>query len=81
MGEDDFAEALATHGLSLDLKTQILFTETEVYCNGEPIGTEAEDTTLWRQLANQRQLPPAAYPADFIAGLYEGYLSGYWYAE
>ena len=79
LDEDEFAEALAAQGLALDRKSQILFCDACVYCNGEKLAADAGDFGHWRQFANQRKLAPGEYPADMLASLYDGYLSGYWH--
>ncbi|WP_047244402.1 cupin domain-containing protein [Chromobacterium subtsugae] len=79
LDEDEFAEALASQGLALDRKSQILFCDDCVYCNGEKLAADAGDFAHWRQFANQRKLAPGTFSADMLASLYDGYLSGYWH--
>ncbi|OHX19339.1 cupin domain-containing protein [Chromobacterium sphagni] len=79
LDEEAFIEALAAQGLELDRKSQILFCDACVYCNGEKVAAEDGDFDHWRQFANHRRLAAGEYSADMLASLYDGYLSGYWH--
>ncbi|UTH72523.1 cupin domain-containing protein [Chromobacterium sp. IIBBL 290-4] len=79
LDEDEFEEAVAEAGVALDRKSQILFCDACVYCNGEKIEHEAEDFDAWRHFGNARSLPKGKYSGAMLSALYEGYLSGYWH--
>ncbi|OHX13068.1 cupin [Chromobacterium sphagni] len=79
LDEEAFIEAMAAQGLELDRKSQILFCDACVYCNGEKVAAENGDFDHWRQFANHRRLAAGEYSADMLASLYDGYLSGYWH--
>ncbi|MEO9386434.1 ribosomal protein uL16 3-hydroxylase [Chromobacterium phragmitis] len=79
LDEDEFAEALSSCALELDRKSQILFCDACVYCNGEKLAAADGDFADWRGFGNQRKLAAGEYSADMMDALYEGYLSGYWH--
>ncbi|OWY38428.1 cupin [Xenophilus sp. AP218F] len=79
LDEDEFAERVADSGLVLDRKSQILFCDACVYCNGEKLAATPDDFALWQAFANQRKLKPSSFGADMLATLYDGYQAGYWH--
>ena len=81
LDEDAFVQALAEQGLWLDLKSQILFTEQQVYANGEIQEADAADRADWETLANRRRLPAGQYSESLTEALYEGYLNGFWHVH
>ncbi|WP_159670922.1 cupin domain-containing protein [Andreprevotia sp. IGB-42] len=74
---DDFAEAVAEHGIALDLKSQMLFDAEHIYINGELLECAAEAMSVLQQLANARALPPGDYDDTVLDTLYECYDYGY----
>ncbi len=81
LDEDEFAQALAENGLRLDLKSQILFTESGVYANGERLEITESDRPHWQALANRRRLAAGVYPDTLTEALYDGYLHGFWHVH
>ncbi|MEQ6292068.1 cupin domain-containing protein [Vogesella sp. GCM10023246] len=77
--EQEFAEAVQQHGIVLDLKSQILYANEMLYCNGSVLECEPADLTAWQQLANDRQLAGTGITDTMLPTLYEGYLTGWWY--
>ncbi|MGQ5523590.1 JmjC domain-containing protein [Chitinimonas sp. PSY-7] len=75
--EPAFARKLAKQGVQLDMKTVLLFDDARFYINGETLDAGLDAIEHLRQLANQRRLPPAVYPATLIAALYPCYQYGY----
>lgn len=74
---DDFLTHLEKHGLILDLKTQMLYTGNDIFCNGEVVCHDPSDRGALCALANQRHLQIAS-PSDELAELlYEWYECGY----
>ena len=58
LDEDEFAQALAENGLRLDLKSQILFTESGVYANGERLEITESDRPIGRRWPTGAGWPP-----------------------
>ena len=81
VAEDEFAQALAENGLRLDLKSQILFTESGVYANGERLEIAESDRPHWQALANRRRLADGGYPDTLTVALYDSYLHGCWHVH
>ncbi|MDE1714863.1 cupin domain-containing protein [Chromobacterium amazonense] len=79
LDEDEFALAVAARGLALDRKSQILFCDACVYCNGEKVEAADADLDAWRRFGNLRRLPAGSYSDEMLAALFDGYLSGYWH--
>ncbi len=75
---DEFVAQLATDALVLDPRSQILYTNDMLYCNGEVLDDEEQDVGYWQQFANVRRLEPSGFSETMLDVLYEGYLSGYW---
>lgn len=74
-----FATYAMDRGVALVARTQMLYFDNIFYCNGEAIDINLEDTLLWQQLANHRQLDGCAISPSMLPLLYEGYVLGYWY--
>ncbi|MEW5903398.1 MAG: cupin domain-containing protein [Pseudomonadota bacterium] len=73
-----FADAVAQHGVVLDLKTQMLCQGGTVFMNGEAQSVRKTDYRALRELADTRRLPPAAkLSTHVLALLHEWYLDGY----
>ena len=53
---NDFKNNIAQSGIRLALKSQMMFTDTAIYLNGESIKTSPEDFALFKHLANVRML-------------------------
>jgi len=73
---EQFAARVTSHGLSLDLKTQMLCHGGVVFINGESEPTPTELYGLLRQLADNRELPPAPLPAEAAELLHRWYEDG-----
>lgn len=76
---DEFAESIKKQGITLDLKSLILYVDGMLYCNGEKLEIDNGDVAAWQQLANRRSLPGAAITATMLDLLYEGYQIGFWH--
>jgi 50S ribosomal protein L16 3-hydroxylase len=72
-----FARLLRTHGVSLDPKTRMLFSDGRFFINGENVSVAAQDALLFRRLADDQGLPAAAPSHNGLALLYDWYLQGY----
>lgn len=78
-----FKNQLKQHGLSLDLKSLMLFSDNHFYLNGEMSTFTNESATLLKQLADFRRLNPIdmkqidTLNEQFIHQLFDWYLSGY----
>ncbi|WP_374539431.1 JmjC domain-containing protein [Chitinimonas taiwanensis] len=77
LSERSFASKLAKQGVRLDLKTVLLFDDSQFYINGEALAVPTDARPALQQLANRRQLPAQAYPAAVSAVLYTCYQYGY----
>ncbi|QLG87992.1 cupin domain-containing protein [Chitinibacter bivalviorum] len=77
---DDFAQALATHGIVLNLKSQMLYSDQQLYINGEEVEFEdasAEDIAALQLLANERTLAAGEYSDELVDLLYSYHEYGY----
>jgi len=75
---EKFRTALQKHGISLDLKSQMLCHDGWIYMNGEAYRSDQRDYPMLRTLADVRELP--AHPSCSAAMcelLYQWYLDGY----
>jgi 50S ribosomal protein L16 3-hydroxylase len=71
-----FARDVRLHGVSLDLKTRLLYAGDRFFLNGESVAVPREAAALVRTLADHQFLPAAAVPAPGLALLYDWYLQG-----
>lgn len=55
---NQFNKKILEHGIALDLKSQMLFSNQMFYLNGERIEADASHEVAMRQLADTRQLEP-----------------------
>ncbi|RXZ44994.1 cupin domain-containing protein [Crenobacter cavernae] len=76
-----FAEAARGRGISLDLKSLILYRDGAFYCNGEKLEVEGDDVALWQQLANRRCIDGDSLSGSMLEMLYEGWQIGYWHLQ
>ena len=76
-----FSEKCTKQGLSLDLKTQMLFAHQTIFINGELFIGEEDELNVMKKLADNRQLKSADFilckNEKLLKQLYEWYLSGY----
>ncbi|MFN4237349.1 MAG: JmjC domain-containing protein [Vogesella sp.] len=79
LDEADFADAVQQKGIVLDLKSQILYANGMLYCNGQVLESEPQDQVAWQQLANGRQLSADRLSDSMVPLLFEGYQAGWWY--
>ena len=74
---DEFAEAMAEHGITLDLKSIMLYEKDHLFINGEVLEADPAAHAVLRQLADTRNLPAGEYDATVIEALYNLYDYGY----
>jgi 50S ribosomal protein L16 3-hydroxylase len=74
---DDFVAAVAEHGVALDLKSQMLYSEDCIYLNGEILEYAAESQTALQTLANTRLLEAGDYDDSLLETLFTYYEYGY----
>jgi 50S ribosomal protein L16 3-hydroxylase len=80
-----FNERLMQDGISLDLKSQMLFTDHCFYLNGESISASAKSASLLRALADYRTISAdeikrlGEIDTTLIAQLHDWYMAGYLY--
>ncbi|WP_027468696.1 cupin domain-containing protein [Deefgea rivuli] len=74
---DDFAAAVTRHGVILDLKSQMLYTDECIYMNGEVLECEPESQAALQTLANTRQLAAGDYDESLLETLFTYYEYGY----
>jgi 50S ribosomal protein L16 3-hydroxylase len=79
LDEETFAGLAKEHGIVLDLKSQILYVNDMLYCNGQLLESEPAQLAAWQRLANTRQLESARLSDSMMPLLFEGYLSGWWH--
>lgn len=77
----NFRKKIQACGITLDLKSQILFYENEFYFNGEPTSFDKQSADILRKLADQRYLEAefctAITDQNLLEYLYQAYLAGY----
>lgn len=71
-----FARRVAEQGVRLDLKTQLLFSGTRFYCNGEAFDADGDEGRLLTELADTRRLAPCRCSDALLDWLYEAYCVG-----
>ena len=74
---DDFAAAVAQHGVILNLKSQMLYSNDSLYLNGEILECEATSQVALQKLANTRQLDAGDYDDSLLETLFTYYEYGY----
>ncbi len=74
---DDFAAAVATSGVMLDLKSQMLYSDDAIFINGEELECPADAINELQTLANNRQLEAGVYTEGLIETLFTYYEYGY----
>jgi len=80
-----FNENLMRYGISLDLKSQMLFTDHCFYLNGESMSVSAKWTPLLKTLADYRKIAVediaqfGEIESSLIAQLHDWYIAGYLY--
>ncbi len=75
-----FRERLASEGISLDLKSQMLFSGERFYLNGEVANFTSESAAVLRSLADKRNISSyLSQDPALLAQLYDWYSDGYLY--
>lgn len=75
-----FADKLAQEGISLDLKSQMLFSGNTFYLNGEAATFTGEAAALLKTLADKRTISPySGKDKGLHQQLYDWYIAGYLY--
>lgn len=73
-----FSEKLANNGISLDLKSQMLFSDDTFYLNAEAATFKGEAAALLKTLADKRIVPPYQTQDEvLLQQLYDWYIAGY----
>ncbi|NNM82470.1 MAG: cupin domain-containing protein [Burkholderiales bacterium] len=72
-----FASGVARNGLSLDLRTQMLFCGESLYINGESESFSGLDRDLLVRLADRRSLPPVQPSEETLSLFHQWYEYGY----
>lgn len=75
-----FARRIASHGIALDRRTQLLYDDDTLYANGEPCAWPAEGRSALSRLANSRALGAsecAALPHPALALVHDWYRHGF----
>jgi len=75
-----FARRIATHGIVLDRRTQLLYDDDALYANGEPCAWPTEGRSSLSRLANSRELGAsacAALPVPALALVHDWYRHGF----
>jgi 50S ribosomal protein L16 3-hydroxylase len=73
-----FQKELKEHGISLDLKTQMLCQNNCVFVNGESNPVDKASYTILRSLADRRQLEAiSSVPETALNLMYQWYMDGY----
>ena len=80
LSKNAFTQSATRYGLSLDLKTRLLYDKSKVFLNGEILHELGDNAGAWQTLADMRKLAPARFkslsPADHRV-FYDAYCNGY----
>ncbi len=76
LSQAKFVQKLQKHGVTLELKSQMLCHDGWIFINGEAFEATGEDYALLRELADNRSLP-ARMDSPCAELLYQWYLDGY----
>ncbi len=74
---DDFAAAITQHGVILNLKSLMLYTDDCIYINGELLECDSTSRAALQILANERQLLADQYDENLLETLFTYYEYGY----
>ncbi|UXY14579.1 cupin domain-containing protein [Chitiniphilus purpureus] len=74
-----FCAAVASGGVTLDLKTQLLYDAAGFYINGDDLAAAPQASAALKTLANRRALPAGEYDETVLEALYACYDYGYLY--
>jgi 50S ribosomal protein L16 3-hydroxylase len=78
ISQEKFCERLARQGISLDLKSQMLFHGSTLFINGESSSVGGEALQVLTALADCRSLPPSSgLPEQAVRLLHQWYGAGY----
>lgn len=78
MSKNNFLKHAKQHGINLDLKTLMLFTNTELFINGEDYSLHSLAESFLKNLADERSaLVPDTIDKHTLELLYNWYLNGY----
>lgn len=78
LAAEKFRQRLDSHGIRLDLKSQILFHGNTLFLNGEALEMTKEDLPLLTELADRRELPAGKTVSTALEKrLHQWYRSGY----
>ncbi len=72
-----FAKRIASEGVVLDLKTQMLHCDDQIFCNGESVTATDDEAALLAELANARHLPARVVQGPLLDLMYEWFEYGY----
>lgn len=72
-----FAKAVATNGLHLDPRSQLLFRGRHFFINGERLDASPALSPHLRKLANLRRLPPTPLEGPLLEILHDWYSAGF----
>ena len=72
-----FAAALERRGIRLDARSQFLFADDNFYLNGESVVVARRERATFRQLADDRLLPPQPFSSAAQELLYDWYRYGF----
>ncbi len=76
-----FVSYAESKGLSLDLKTRLLYLKNSFFINGMEWPVAPADRALFRLLADKRTIPATRLDPSAARSLYENYLNGYLLTE
>lgn len=74
---EKFTKELQDSGIALDLKSQMLFREHDIFINGEQIPVKEDDAELLKKLAQNRVLLEKAISFSLLQHLYTWHQAGY----
>lgn len=75
---EDFVRRVQRHGVRLNTKSQLLFSENFFFINGEPVSIPIEDQAWMRALADQRAQPASPdLTSSTLQSLFEWYSCGF----
>ena len=73
----EFRRRSSTRGLRLDLRTQMLFRNSDFFINGERVESSARTQAWLERLADERAVPPNSVPKALLPVLHSWFLAGW----
>ena len=75
---DEFVQICTKHGYRLDARSLLLFADSHLFINGEPVPVDADDLVILQALADNRRIDTiSSLSEEGIALIYDWYCCGF----